>query len=74
MITKLRKENNLKTYRCCSDYAIEFIIPSIEGLLNNKCIVYKTARGVKPQDINKFRYVNYKKACNMMMFFEFKGE
>lgn len=74
MITKLRKENSLKTYRCCSDYAIEYIVPSIAGFLNNKYVVYKTARGIKPQDINKFRYINYKKACNMMMFFRFKGE
>ncbi len=43
MIKLRKKENSLKTYRCCSDYAIEYVVPSILRILNNKYVIYKTA-------------------------------
>lgn len=36
---------------------------------NGKTIIYKTTSGCEPQKIFRFRHVNYKKACNMLMFF-----
>lgn len=74
MIRKLRRKNNLKIYRCCSDYAIKHVVPSLYRELNGKTVVYKTARGYEPQKIFRFRYINYKKACNMLMFFNPKNK
>lgn len=69
MIQKFRKKNSYKIYRCCSSYAIDHIVPSVSGELNGKTVIYKTASGCEPQKIFRFRHVNYKKACNMLMFF-----
>lgn len=69
MIRKLRRPNSLKTYRCCSDYAIEHVVPRISGDLNGKFIIYKTASGLDPRKVYRFRHINYKRACLMVMFF-----
>ena len=69
MIQKFRKKNSYKIYRCCSNYAIEHVVPSVSGELNGKTIVYKTASGINPQKIHRFRHLNHVKAC---MFFSFK--
>ena len=31
MIQKFRKKNSYKIYRCCSNYAIEYVVPSVFG-------------------------------------------
>lgn len=72
MIRKLRRKNSSKMYRCCSDYAIEHVVPRVSGELNGKTIVYKTASGINPQKIHRFRHLNHVKACKMVMFFSFK--
>lgn len=69
MIRKFRRKNASRIYRCCSDYAIDHVIPRASGELNGKTIVYKTASGCEPQKIFRFRHVNYKRACDMIMFF-----
>ena len=74
MIRKLRRKNSLKTYRICSEYAIEHIVPRVSGELNGKTIVYKTASGINPQKIHRFRHVNHRKACKMVMFFRPKNK
>lgn len=74
MIRKLRRKNSLKTYRCCSDYAIEHVVPRVSGELNGKTIVYKTASGINPQKIYRFRHLNHVKACKMVMFFRPKNK
>lgn len=74
MIRKLRRKNSLKTYRICSDYAIEHVVPRISGELNGKTIVYKTASGINTQKIYRFRHVNHRKACKMVMFFRPKNK
>lgn len=72
MIQKFRKKNSSKMYQCCSEYAIEHVVPRVSGELNGKTIVYKTASGINPQKIHRFRHLNHVKACKMVMFFSFK--